>query len=186
MVGMTKPIVWCDVDGVLADFSAKFLNTLGVITNRIIDAADVTDFDMSAVGSPAELAEAWAVVDQTPDFVRHLPAIHDGMEGVRLLRQAGYDVRAATAPRWSSCGWMPSRTAWLLERGFTDRQIVHIGDKSVLRGRTLIDDALHNINAWADANPYNAAFLVNRPWNRSGKISANVIRVDSVRQVVHP
>ena len=155
-----------DVDGVICSFADCYLRVLNHLTGRNHTSTDVTAFDFSqCVATREEDAAVWEWIARAPGLVERLEPIAWNLAAVDTLRRAGHQVIAVTSPQWTSPYWMPERARWLLARGFSKNEIVFASDKSLISGDMLIDDAIHNVQAWQDVHVYGRAVLVSAPWN---------------------
>lgn len=159
-----KPRIWVDCDGVLSDFVEAYLELVADLFGRAHVHNDVTRFNFSeCVTTKEEDRAVWERVNATPGLVRGLADL-PGVSYLPRLRELG-DVGCLTSPT-TGPHWVHERFAWLLDRGFTKRDVIFASDKSHVRGDFLIDDSAENCEAWQVAHPDGLAILLDAPWNR--------------------
>jgi 5'(3')-deoxyribonucleotidase len=180
-----KPVILVDCDGPLADFVAAYLSLVHEHTGRLHTHEQVTNFSFQkCVVSAEEDDHVWKrMIDARPGLVRNLGETFGSAEGLHALRQLGCKVACLTSPHLGP-HWMYERAQWLLERGFTKREIIFASDKSHVSGFILIDDNVDNCEAWAKANPHGVAILFEAPWNRGAKLRENVLHACDWNEVV--
>lgn len=178
--------IWFDVDGVLANFVATYLDLLYEVTGRTHREADVTCWDFSkCVADRLEDSEVWARIGRTPGIVAGLARYPGMLEVVDALRADGHTPRALTSPAWACDRWIPERITWLNIHGFWPKQIVFSSDKAAIFGDVLIEDSRENVQAWCAAHRGfdGVGVLVDRPWNQ-GALPDNAVRVSSPEAVL--
>lgn len=160
---MKAPVVLCDVDEVVADLNAEWLRRYNAKYGDSLTPEDITDWDLSNVVKP-ECGRKIFNFLRMPNLYRHVEPIPGAKEGVETLRRDGYRVVFVT-----SCvvGSMDQKVRWLLGHGFINgvhspRDLVITKDKAMVRGDILIDDGLHNVQAYPGPT-----ILMDRPYNRN-------------------
>lgn len=157
-----------DCDGVLADLDSYFLAWLRQQDGIARTPEDLWDFDYVRSLSIPHATEArfWAEVAHQRHCERIAP-FKGAREFVAAL-QAKHDVRALTAT--SNAAWTGQRAEWL-ERvvGIQARHQIICGkaEKPYVDGDVLIEDALHNVEAWTAAGPQRWCVLMDRACNRA-------------------
>lgn len=147
-----KPIVLCDVDGVLANFTKGYAECVAFATGVEVDwrIADKWELAEAFSLSPSQKRDAEHLIS-APGFCARLEVLPGTQEGVEKLREVA-DVRFVTSPWDSSPYWHYERAAWL-KKHFdcsSSKQLVHTGDKSHIFGHMLIDDRLRTVQAWRE------------------------------------
>lgn len=164
---MNKPVILVDCDGVLADFTAAFLQIVHDIIGRKHTVYQVTEWEFrDCITSKEEDKLLWDHIAVTPGIVANLQPL-PFMQGLDVLRKYA-TVKCVTSP---SLGphWMYERHKWLMKvAGFSKRDIIFASDKGPVRGDFLVDDAVHNVEEWKAANPHGTAILLEQPWNWRG------------------
>jgi 5'(3')-deoxyribonucleotidase len=156
-----------DVDNVLCNFTGPFVSVLNYTTGKHnITPDQVTDFDFRSVASQRALEWAWTEVDNTKGWCASLPALSGIDHQLRILRSAGHEVVAVTAPRFGPY-WMHERAQWLFDHGFGKNEAIFTHAKQCVTGDVFIDDSLENVQKWTAANQ-GLGILVDAPWNQHG------------------
>jgi 5'(3')-deoxyribonucleotidase len=160
--------VFVDMDGVLADFDARF------------------NFYIEKHAVPVKDATAWKLADRLdmdrkrannfinammcePGFWTGIEPIEDGAETLTgWLKDDFADIYIATSPWWSSPKCMQEKTDWVRRRipKFPVKNIIMISEKHLLRGNILIDDKPEHIERWRGDN----AIVFAQPWNAGVKM----------------
>lgn len=160
-----KPIILCDIDGVLLNFTRVYLEHVLSTTGRVHHESEIHSFTYSdSIVSKEEDAAIWKIITSTPGLVLDLPEYDGAMDFLRKLRKLGRVV-ACTSPAGPL--WTAERAQWLLERGgFCKRDMVICSDKSLVHGDYLIDDHFVNTYEWDAFDEDRTSILFTRPWNR--------------------
>lgn len=136
-------IVLVDQDGPLADFEKGFLDEW---RSRFPNDFFVPIHERKTFyvrdDYPSELRNKVESIYFSPGFYLNLPPVAGSIEGLRALVELGHDVRICTSPlsQYENC--VLEKYQWVekyLGRDFTKR-IVLSKDKTIVRGRFLIDD----------------------------------------------
>ena len=175
-------MIWVDCDGVLADFTAAYLQILNAHTGRSHSDADITSFDFGkCIASKEEDNHVWREFDRSPGLIAGLADLPGAEAGLSALRKLG-KVGCLTSPHLGPY-WMPERARWLQARGFTKREIIFASDKSHVAGSVLVDDRFDNCLDWAKANPNGLSVCLTAPWNKD-ESHWHVQRADSWGEVL--
>lgn len=152
-------IVLCDVDGVVADMIPEWLYFYNMdyddcLTVDNIVGWSVHNFVKNACGKKIY---DYLAYENLYDDVQPFPG---ALEGIKELREAGFRVVFVTS------GVQPAKIKWLQRHGFIEdwmssKDVIIAHDKSLVRGDYLIDDGLHNCEAFDGV-----AILFDQPWNR--------------------
>lgn len=163
-----KPVVLLDVDEVLVDFVGRILDEIRDIRpGKAVFRQDVHCWDIAvALGlTPEEAAEKKRRI-KAPGFCASLEPLPGAVEGVKELRQMGFDVRAVTSP-FPSRDWAYERETMLCERfGFDRREVIQTPGKDVVFGDILVDDKLETCIEWQKRWSASRAILLSAPWNQ--------------------
>lgn len=121
---MSRPIVWFDMDGVLADFGSR--------------AKEIwTLYGDTYEHNP----------DEAPNAFRDLPLVPGAKDAVlRMHDSARFDLYIASTASWGNPTALQDKREWV-EMHFGDifyKRIVFTHHKNLLRGDYLIDDRTHN------------------------------------------
>lgn len=172
-----------DLDGVVADFNAGWINRYnrdfetqlapedvrhwdGVVD--LTHFADIEEFwgwakgkgklgrDVDGPGDQVELAEAGS-----PSIFRDLPAYPDAVPTLRTLA-AEHDIVIVT----SKYDWAIADTLeWLAEHQVPTREIHFTWDKPTVACDVYLEDAPHNLEAYAQRRPQALICRFVRRWN---------------------
>ncbi len=161
----SRPEILLDVDGVLANFIAGYLQVIETELGKTFTADQVTHhrIDKALDLSAKEVARCAAVISRG-GFCSSLEVYPDARMLVQMLECLG-DVHIVTSP-WDSCPtWTHERTAWLQTNfGIGPDRITHTHAKWRVRGDFLIDDLTSHCTSWRNkhagwairwATPYN-------------------------------
>lgn len=158
--------VLLDVDGVLADFVAGYLDLVAEVTGKRFTHQQVTEFNIgTALGFTAEQSAAIAAGVVT-GFASNLAPLPGAIDAVKRLREIA-EVYIVTSP-WNKCDtWMSERERWLRTHfDFPHSHVLHGSAKHLVRGDVLVDDKTETIVKWQAANPGSTAILWECPWNK--------------------
>lgn len=171
----TKPLVWLDCDGPLANILEPTLALINELTGRKLTVQDVTDWDLFACLELDDSTEkAVRALWQAPGFCNSLlPAAGAKTAVAELLTFC--DVRVATTLQSSAPTWAYDRLRWLArEFKIPATSVVFTTDKSVLIGDVFVDDKIEHVQA-AEM----PAFLFDMPYNRRVPRGASIERVEN-------
>lgn len=167
--------VLCDCDGVIADFVARVVDFVNLNKAPSVDPNSrrvphthdhVTHWDCFAALDAAHLQEAFDAHASTPGFCKSLPVLPGARHFVESLRELGCELVIVTAPYEAAQLWTHERLAWLREHFEIEKKdVVFCKRKELVKGDVLIDDALHNAEAFAAEG--GRVLLIDRPWNQT-------------------
>ncbi len=151
-----------DVDNVLLDWVSPVLEGLKY-HGHSFTVEQVTDFNVGkALGVP------WELIDQITHeegWCLNIPLMPGSHAFVQELRRKG-EVLVVTSPTKKSPHWLWERQCALKNHfGFEPGEICQWEKKHLIMGDVLIDDALHNCNAF-----HSKAILLDQPWNRAAPL----------------
>jgi 5'-nucleotidase len=136
-------IILVDQDDTLADFDGHFLKRWRAryADEPFVPVEQRRSFYLRD-DYPPQAREKLPTIYCRPGFFRNLPPVPGGVEAVQQMLALGYDVRICTAPidQYENC--VVEKFQWVeqhLGHDFTRRMIV-THDKTLVRGRYLIDD----------------------------------------------
>jgi 5'-nucleotidase len=155
-----------DQDDVLFDFMGAFLAAWNRRKGTNWTADQVSAWDIEKSLGPGAL-EFMVACYNRPGFYSNLVPLPGAVEGVRTLISEGHDVVIASAvPVDSYYAFDGKKESLTLHMPWFDQKnFFAIGRKDLLDGDILLDDASHNLVAWANKKPGAAAF--DRYWNRT-------------------
>lgn len=149
-------MIWCDLDGVLADFELAYLQRFG--------------HDCTTVSK----AEKWKNVNSTDDFYQYLPWTQFGREIWRLIMPTGAHILTAVAKSVPPC--QTQKFDWCRrELGIRSDRIVVVRDKEDKAmycepGDVLLDDREDVVNWWRKRGGY--AMLITPDHNVEAAVTA--------------
>lgn len=171
-------IILCDVDGVIANFTAAVLDVIK---------------DVTGVWHPETAVDQWSIKDAlqlqprewratvkgilAPGFCSEIEPYPEGIEAVKEIAKR-HDLYFVTSPWWTSHTWMHERTDWLIQRfgQAQGRKIIHTSYKELIRGDALIEDKPETLDKWLPQAAAGAiAMLMDRPYNCKPRGTRNVI-----------
>lgn len=146
-----KPVVFVDVDGVVADLLSEWLRLYNIDYDDTLQAENVMDWDVSKFVRP-ECGDNIFTYLWNDDLYQGVQPIDGALEGIMALRDLGYRVVFATSCNLKMAG---QKLQWLDDYGFLNmdkqgicKDYIEISDKHLLLGNTLIDDYHHNLNGF--------------------------------------
>ena len=183
-----KPVILCDVDGVIADFSNTVIGyALDVYAPATVDFGEY------------DLQKAMHLDDQdwnecveyiiSEEFAMGIEPYLFAVDAVRELMKIG-DLYFVTSHWWSSKTWCYDRTQWLVEQfGPAVREkIIFTHSKHRISGDVMIEDRADVLEGWAKEQSKSPvygkplAILVDRPYNREA--DDHIRRVTSWRKII--
>lgn len=166
-----KPVVWLDVDGVLADFVQACLDVWFAETGLLVSKDELKDWSIFDAGLDRAIV---APHIERPGFCYGIPPFPEAAKAVRDL-QAWAEVYACTSPWTESSTWVSERTAWLMERlGIDYHHQIHTHAKDLVKADVIVDDRPSNVEKWARAFPEGVALLWDTPHNRNASAGKRV------------
>jgi 5'-nucleotidase len=137
-------VVLVDMDGVIADFNAAFdLAWRSRYPNRELYPMSAQQ-NLSIVDSQPEeyRADIYDVLS-APGFTVNMPEIEGAVQGIRAMDLMGLQVFICTSPLRDYSHNVPEKFSWVEEHLGQEwaRRLIITRDKTVVRGRYLIDDA---------------------------------------------
>jgi len=162
--GMLNAPILIDADGVLCNFIDPFLQMANTVTGLDKTVHDLTTWDMLPMYPKEKHTEILNELVK-PGWCLGLAPYKGARDAVDELRKIA-KVYCVTAP-WTSTTWCYERTQWLMEHmGFDRHEVMHVHDKWLVHGLTLIDDKAETLVRWQDATG-KRGILVSQPYNRS-------------------
>lgn len=162
-----------DIDGVLADFVSKVLQSIG---GRLLPA-DIEHYDMKDQLTHSE-RQRFNLACSRGVFWQSLVAIPGAKDAVAKIREAEHFVIAVSTP-WQGCQtWLYQRQRWLDRKIAANVPIITTAYKELIDVDILIDDKPDTVIAF---NSYRGggnlkqgysvrgprAILFSQPWNRN-------------------
>lgn len=142
---MTKPIIYCDMDGVLADFKTGAQKTTGMSINQWMNIP--------------RSKEKWAPIKAKKDFWSTLPWMSGGKQLWSYISKFDPHILSAYVEESFDPNCIPGKTEWLRKNvGMTSRSKINLVRRSekklfAKRGNPaiLIDDYEKNIREFTQA-----------------------------------
>lgn len=176
-----------DVDGILADFNAAFIQRVISITGK--DLFPPRPFDIPLWDYPQhygyteeECSKTWDDITADPNFWRNLPSYPGTREVISVLRDfqvEGHEVYFIT----SRPGVFAKQQTedWLRSYGFSFPTVLICSKKGAaaeaLKLTHYIDDRFENVIDVLQRNPSTTTYLLNRPWNTERSSVLPYVRV---------
>lgn len=142
---MTKPIIYCDMDGVLADFKTGAQKTTGMSINQWMNIP--------------RSKEKWAPIKAKKDFWSTLPWMSGGKQLWSYISKFDPHILSAYVEESFDPNCIPGKTEWLRKNvGMTSRSKINLvrrSEKKLFAKRgdpaILIDDYEKNIREFVSA-----------------------------------
>jgi 5'(3')-deoxyribonucleotidase len=171
-------IILLDMDNVLADWTARVLEIFNDGVWEQINAkklerpfvlSDVRDFKMTLTLGPGS-AQAIDAIMSSEQFWADLMPIDGALAGVDDLMHMGHEIVICTMLPFFKSARAPAydgKISWLEKnmpnRFNIDKNFMAVGRKDLVKGHILLDDGMHNIDAFATTG--NEPVVFARPWN---------------------
>ncbi|QES89641.1 5' nucleotidase, NT5C type [Rhizosphaericola mali] len=123
----SKKILYLDMDGVLADYSAHALEELNEIEH--LDNVENN-----------ELVKEW-IRDKNRHFYAQLPLVKDALKSVEILSEH-YELYVLSTPMWTLPESYSDKRIWIEEKfgNLLKKKLILTHNKGLLKGDYLIDD----------------------------------------------
>ena len=147
-----KPVVLCDVDGVIADFASAVLETLMAETTIYHEVSGIKEYEIQkALKIPDDAWNQVCSVIDTTRFAYNNIYTYPGAGAVaRLMKIA--DVYFVTKPWRGSDTWCADRVEWLCDHfGDVADKVIFTGHKHLIRADMFIDDHPETLRKWVHA-----------------------------------
>lgn len=160
-----KKKIAIDVDGVVADLFDKWVGVYNERWNDNIKPEDVKGWFLDEYVKPECGKQVFDILHE-PGFFSDLKPIDGAQEAVYLLSRyyKVYFVTSATSIPNS----VKDKLNWL-RRHFpfiSHRNIVLCGSKEIINADFMVDDGVHNLESFYEANPNGKGLLFDAPYNR--------------------
>ena len=166
-------IIALDVDGVLADFTGKWLDiledTTGIKLPKFRLTGSLDDSSVTPFLGDKDRETVWDRVC-SPGFVSSLETMtsHTYIKNLRKQNK----VLAVTSPMKRSPTWVYERTQWLAQNySFKHDEIIHTSAKAFVDADILIDDMYKNCVSFSSRRN-RVSFLWTQPENRNVTITS--------------
>ena len=163
---MPRPVVLCDLDGVVGRFTDAFLNTYKLAGGTVPEGfvVDSWDFPDLLPDQPA-VSAAW----RDPRIFLEQELYPGAAEALKLLNDNS-DLMLVTSAAPPLGAHVPAKLRWLavVASFIKPEQVLFTCRKELVHGEVFIDDYHCNVVKWRARHPEGRAFLIARPWNRAG------------------
>jgi 5'(3')-deoxyribonucleotidase len=157
----TDAIALIDLDGTVADYDGAMYERM-----RLLQAPEETpyggrDFDDK---EPPHVEARRKLIQRSPGFWKDLAPIERGLDIVDELRALEFELHVLTkGPRSTPSAWS-EKVEWC-HHWLPDAHPTVTSDKSLVYGRTLVDDFPPYFEAWRAQRPNGLVVCVAHPWN---------------------
>lgn len=159
-------IIYCDVDCTIADLMPEWIRLYNNDFSDNLCVEAITEWDMTKFVVPACGDKIYTYLTYG-NLYDNVKPIKDSVEGVRHLRRHHRVIFLTSGI------YCVGKFHWLEKHGFEPgrfgKDFIVANDKSLVHGDVLIDDGVHNVEAFTGA-----CFLFDQPWNRNIHICQRV------------
>lgn len=154
-----------DMDEVLCQWVGRILEWYNEDKGTSWTRDEITSWDVQKNLGP-ESSDFIRSSMRYPEFYRDLLPVEGALYGMRTLHDLGHDVVIATAVPKCAGSAYAGKLEWLRRNlpWFPLKNFVGIQRKELLAGDVLVDDGLHNIEAFAKTG--RSTIVFDAPWNR--------------------
>ncbi len=185
-----KKAVLVDIDDTLADTQVKLIEHANKMGGRQYTYHEMTrEFREKEVPEWADLVSDFL---EQPELMEAVEPYADAIEAMKELHAAGYEIHIASSRKEN----LHSATVnWLAKHGLADYvDTIHgrfasqrghafkVESASKARAVAAFDDTLKVVQVLAKVVP--TVYLIDRPWNQTKKLPANVVRSGSFADAV--
>lgn len=147
---MKKLEINVDLDSIVVDFFGGLWEDYEKVTGERVTTDQILSWDMSKhVGDPQALVKCF----YEPGFFRKLKPIPGAIEALKVLHDNGHEITILSSPCTAHCA--TEKLEWCAQHlpfiPFGNLGIFH--KKHKVTGDVLIDDGLHNVQAYRKAHP---------------------------------
>lgn len=152
-----------DMDGVIVDCLSHWIKLINRYHFTDVKIEDITHWDLEKFCAPATREQVYSFLTH-PGFFRHLDPIPSAIESIKYLIDKNHDVVIVTACKHGfkdKLDWIKDHMPW-----FDLKNIIFAERKELVYGDVLIDDGVHNLEAWEkETNRYPICFAT--PYNKN-------------------
>jgi 5'(3')-deoxyribonucleotidase len=154
-----------DMDGVVADFNAGWIERYNAEFGASVGLSDVTHWGgIVDVTHFADMAGfwGWARSHDGASLFRRLDPYPGALDALHRLAAAGHEIVVITfKPEWA----ISDTFAWIAEHRLPTREVHVTGDKHLVACDAYLDDAPDQLASIHRARPAAAVCRFVRPWN---------------------
>ena len=147
---MDRPVVLCDVDGVVADLLTEWLGRYNVRWGDDLTKEDILAWDLAKFVRPECGNQVFDILWEE-DLYDYVSPIEGALEGIHEFREMGCRVVYVTSSNEITA---KSKMVWLDLNGFLDKSLPPVSqgldvviahDKSLVSGEIMVDDHVGNL-----------------------------------------
>lgn len=159
---MAKPIILCDMDGVVADLMTPLLARYNKEFDDSLTQECLTAWNVEQFCKPSARGRVSQLFNEEGMFYS-APVIPGAQEGILLMQELGFDVFFCTTPPVRSRFAVKEKAKWVDKHfpGVGAKKIIYTHHKGMVRGAALIDDKPENFNGFMGVR-----ILFSQPWNK--------------------
>jgi 5'-nucleotidase len=152
-----------DMDGVTADLVSHWIALINRYHGEKLTVEDVTDWYVHKITRNTTKEQVDEFL-KDPGFFRHLDPIPQALATLKQLMAEGHDVIFVTHCKFGH----EDKRVWIEHHlpGFPMENIIFAERKELVIGDLLLDDGLHNLEAWQEAHPNGVAVCFDTPYNQ--------------------
>lgn len=154
-----------DFDGVIADLSREWIKRLNVRYGTDYRPGDITRWDMASFFPEEEPGGVYGILHES-NLYDYVEPMYGALEGVKELRDMGFRVKVASSCVGSTM--VEGKLRWMRRYGLFPEPYRHwpedfiaTPDKSVIRGKFLVDDKPKNLHGFVGNR-----ILFDAPYNK--------------------
>lgn len=152
-----------DMDGVTADLVAYWISLINRYYGEKLKVEDVNDWHVHRCTENATKEQVEEFL-RDPGFFLHLKPIPFAVQTIQALMDRGHDVVFVTHCKHGH----EDKRLWIARHlpGFPMENIIFVERKELINGDVLLDDGVHNLEAWQREHPNGIAVCFDTPYNR--------------------
>jgi len=161
-----------DQDMVLANLNKKWLEVYNQRYDDDLQPEEILEWDIDKLVKPECGMKIYDIIKE-PGFLLSLEPMHGSQVGVQFLVDSGCEVFMVTSPLhdqncyFEKVEWMYKYFPMIPQENF-----VLTRNKAIVNADYLVDDALHNIQAFHSPPDLRIGIIFDYPWNR--KLNAKI------------
>lgn len=176
---MSKLKIAIDIDNILNNLMEKTIEAYNAKYGSNLDMDNFTDYDIYNC-LPYNEAKKFVELFLDKDLIISLTPKDGAQKSIKQLINKGYDIYLATSTHYTTFPW---KVEWIKRyfNDISDKNIICINDKSLLKVDILIDDCVDNLLS----SIYFERICLDFPWNRQVHDEAyDIYRCHSWNEIV--